>query len=269
MEAETAKPKAKPRKERIEHAPPEVITRAATAEETPKVAADLAKLAAEHGWEARVTYARGTTDSDTPKLIHSIAVRMRRDAQVAAAVWTSPVELKIVKSKKKIPTGEVELVTVTRKRGGVHSLAPTWTSLVKLGIPKPKGGLALGLGAHLVRAPRKRPPGRVIVSHRAAFLKPHIAMVEVEVESLEQVWGFDFAARKGRWLCQKSGLSGVFPVKLSNTALKDYLKAEIPVANGDLPADIWATGAADLDPEMLEGLTRLASLFAGGDSQGA
>lgn len=223
MEAETAKPKAKPKKERIEHAPPEVTTRDATAEETPKVAADLAKLAAEHGWEARVTYARGTTDSDTPKLIHSIAVRMRRGAQVAAAVWASPVELKIVKSKKKIPTGEVELVTVTRKRKG---------ETVEIQVEKP-------------------------------------IMVEVEVESLEQVWGFDFAARKGRWLCQKSGLAGVFPVKLSNTALKDYLKAEIPVANGDLPADIWATGSADLDPEMLEGLNRLASLFAGGDSQGA
>lgn len=223
MEADTAKTKAKPKKERIEHALPEVTAREATAGETPKVAADLAKLAVEAGWEALVTYARGTTDSDNPKLTHSIAVRMRRGAQAAAAVWMSPVELKVVKSKKKVPTGEVELVTVTRKRKG---------EAVEVQVEKP-------------------------------------VMVEVEVESLEQVWGFDFAARAGRWLCRKTGMSGFIPVKLSNTALKEYLRTPIPVANCSLPADIWSAGAGDLDPEMLEGLTRLASLFAGGESESA
>lgn len=223
MEADTAKAKAKPKKERIEHAPPEVTAREATAEETPKVAIDMAKLAGEEGWEVTITYARGTTDSDNPRLTHSVAVRMKRGPQAAAAVWMSPVELKVIKSKKKIPTGEVELVTVTRKRKG---------ELVEIELEKP-------------------------------------VMVEVEVESLEQVWGFDFAARAGRWLCQKTGMSGFIPVKLSNTALKDYLRTPLPVANADLPADIWSAGAGDLDPEMLEGLARLASLFAGDGSEDA
>lgn len=119
MEAETVKTKAKPKKEHVDHPAPEVMAREATPDEIPKTAATLARIATESGWEVSVTYARGTTYSDHPKLVHSIAVRMRREGQRAAAAWMAPVELKAVKRKEKVPTGETEIVTVTRKRKGV------------------------------------------------------------------------------------------------------------------------------------------------------
>lgn len=258
MEAETTKTKLK--KEKPPWQPPEVTAREATAEETPKPAADLARVATEHGWEAVITYARGTTDTDTPKLIHSIAVRMTRGAQRAAAVWTSPVEMKVLKKKRKVATGEMELVPVIRKRGGVHSLAPTWTSLVELGITKGKGKVRLSEETALTKIPRKRPASRRIVSQRASFLKLAPVIVEIEEEVLEQVWTFDFAARPGRWRCQKSGLSGIIPIKLSSSDLKLHLAIPPQVSNSALPADVWAAG---MDTEMIEGLERLASLFAG------
>lgn len=90
MEADTVKTKLK--RERVPWAPPEVVAREATPEETPKPAATLAKQAREAGWVTVVTYARGTTDSDSPKLVHSVAVRMCRGPQRAVTVWTCPVE---------------------------------------------------------------------------------------------------------------------------------------------------------------------------------
>lgn len=177
MEADTSKVKAKPKKERIEHVPPEVTSREVTAEEAPKVAVDMAKLAEGEGWDVTITYARGTTDSAQPKVVDSIAVRMRRGPQAAAAVWIRPVV------------------------GGA--------------------------------------------------------------------WKFDMGARAGRWLCQKTGMAGLIPIKLGNAAMKEYLRTPLPVANADLPADIWSAGAGDLDPEMMEGLARLASLFAGDESRDA
>ena len=90
MEAETAKKKAAPKKI-IAYAPPEIIARAATPDETPGVAVSLRKLADRNGWDVTVTYARGTTHTTQPRLVHSIAVRMRRGHQRAVAVWTAPV----------------------------------------------------------------------------------------------------------------------------------------------------------------------------------
>jgi len=214
MEAESVKASAKPKRERAPWRPPEVTNRPATAEETPKPAADLAKLAVECGWETVVTYARGTTDSDQPKLVHSIAVRMQRGAQRAVAVWMSPVEMQVKTKKRKVATGEMETVTVTRKRKG---------EMVEVEVQRP-------------------------------------IKVEVVEEVLEQTWTFDFAARLGRWGCRKSGLSGVMPVKLSSVDLRVYLNVPIQVDNASLPAEVWAAG---MDTEMIEGLERLAQLFAG------
>lgn len=170
MEAETVKASAKPKRQRAAWQPPEVINRPATEEETPKPAADLAKLARENGWDVTVTYARGTTDSDSPKLVHSIAVRMQRGVQRAVAVWMSPVEGKA-----------------------------SWTR--------------------------------------------------------------QMGARLGRWSCQKSGMSGPMPVKMSSVDLRAHLATPEQVDNASLPSDVWAAG---MDTEMIDGLERLAALFVGG-----
>lgn len=91
MEADSVKKKATPRKH-VDHPPPECGAREAAAEEMPRPAVTLAKVARECGWEVAVTYARGTTDSTQPRLVHSIAVRMRRGAQVAVAAWMRTVD---------------------------------------------------------------------------------------------------------------------------------------------------------------------------------
>lgn len=91
MEAEARKRDA-PKKPQLKHPEPEVISRPALMDEVPKVARMLADASISHGWNVEITYARGTTPSDrAPALVHSIAVRMRRDGQRAVAVWVAPV----------------------------------------------------------------------------------------------------------------------------------------------------------------------------------
>jgi len=53
--------------------------------EIPSGARRVRKLAHEAGWDVEVIYARGITQ--TPKLIHMIALRMRRDHQRVTALW--------------------------------------------------------------------------------------------------------------------------------------------------------------------------------------
>lgn len=91
MEAETVKKKPAPKRV-VCHLAPEVTARLASRDEIPKVAQTLATLATSHGWEATVTYARGTLPTTQPRLVHSVAVRMRRGHQKAVAVWNAPAD---------------------------------------------------------------------------------------------------------------------------------------------------------------------------------
>jgi hypothetical protein len=70
-----------------------VTARDATPDETPKGAARLAGLAREHDWTVRVTYAKGTAmgnRGEAKGIVESVAVRLRREAQRAVALWLRP-----------------------------------------------------------------------------------------------------------------------------------------------------------------------------------
>lgn len=146
------------------HPEPEVTARPVVDEVIPRSVASMAKLAEGAGWSVEITYARGTTYSTQPRLVHSLAVRMRRDGRRAVAVWTCPAD------------GEK--------------------------------------------------------------------------------WTFQFGGRLGGWQCQKTGLSGTMPVKLSSAELKHYLVRVETVT----PEDVWGAGFTS---EEIEGLEALASLFVG------
>lgn len=175
MEAETVKTKAKPKREHVEHPAPEVMAREAAPDEIPKTVATMAKLAQEAGWEVSVTYARGTTYSTQPKLVHSVAVRMFRNGQRAVAAWVCPVE-----------------------------------------------------------------------SDRPA-------------------WKFDLGARLGRWTCQKTGMSGTFPIKLGSSELKVYLRTPLSTPTPELPVDVWLPSQEAADTQEL--FAQLARMFAGDDME--
>lgn len=92
MEAEIRKKDA-PKKEHVKHCAPEVTCRPALMDEIPRPSKRIEALAQTHGWETSITYARGTTPSETsPKLVHSIALRLHRPGQRAVAVWSAPVD---------------------------------------------------------------------------------------------------------------------------------------------------------------------------------
>jgi hypothetical protein len=73
------------------HPAPEVAARAAVSSEIPRMASALAACAREHDWSVLVTYARGTTlptrMQPSGVVVESIAVRMQRGSEHAAAVW--------------------------------------------------------------------------------------------------------------------------------------------------------------------------------------
>jgi hypothetical protein len=73
------------------HVAPEVAARPATVDEIPRMARALAACAREHDWTVLVTYARGTTlptrSQPCGMVVESIAVRMARASEAAAAVW--------------------------------------------------------------------------------------------------------------------------------------------------------------------------------------
>jgi hypothetical protein len=66
---------------------PEVGARVAAVLEIPAGARRVARVAEGAGWAVVATYARGTLPGRTPRVIDSLALRMRRGARRAAAVW--------------------------------------------------------------------------------------------------------------------------------------------------------------------------------------
>lgn len=66
---------------------PEVPCRLALAREVPAGALALQRAAEGAGWHVGVTYARGTRVGRAPKVVDSIAVRLRRKGARAWAVW--------------------------------------------------------------------------------------------------------------------------------------------------------------------------------------
>lgn len=71
------------------HPEPEVPARLAEPHEVPRGAAIVQRLAEAAGWIVVPTYARGTVAIGvrTPRVIDSLALRMRRDRRAVVAVW--------------------------------------------------------------------------------------------------------------------------------------------------------------------------------------
>jgi len=69
------------------HPAPEVVHRPAAQDEIPGGARAIEKLAARHGWRVVPTYARGTRAGRPPRVVDSIALRLRREGVRAWAVW--------------------------------------------------------------------------------------------------------------------------------------------------------------------------------------
>lgn len=75
--------------DQVEHRPPRVPAREAISDEVPRPAATVAKLAREHGWAVRLTYAEGPL-SDEDASTSSVVLRARSsDARCAWAMWRS------------------------------------------------------------------------------------------------------------------------------------------------------------------------------------
>lgn len=72
---------------------PEISSRDPHHFAVPKTARALAVLAAANRWRVRVTYARGprihSTTGRVTRIADTVAVRMRRDDQIAFAFWTA------------------------------------------------------------------------------------------------------------------------------------------------------------------------------------
>lgn len=80
-ERQWVKPPPEPRPE------PEVWARPAVPSEIPRGASAMQKLAARHGWSVDARYARGTRAGRPPRVVDSLALRLRRDGVRAWAVW--------------------------------------------------------------------------------------------------------------------------------------------------------------------------------------
>ena len=66
---------------------PEVLARRATNEEIPRGAWLVVRLAETCGWSVIATYARGTAPGRPPRVVDSLALRMRRGPRRAVGVW--------------------------------------------------------------------------------------------------------------------------------------------------------------------------------------
>lgn len=70
------------------HPAPEVECRLATADEIPRGARPIQRLAKAHGWTVVATYARGTRRGRMPRIVDSLALRMGGPGKrYAVAVW--------------------------------------------------------------------------------------------------------------------------------------------------------------------------------------
>jgi len=69
------------------HPEPEIACRLAEPWEVPSAASQMSAKAQKAGWLTYFTYCRGTRPGVRPKVVDSLALRMRRDALGACAIW--------------------------------------------------------------------------------------------------------------------------------------------------------------------------------------